>query len=65
MARHSSRADLVKQVFTNEDGSTGMVYLVTDDLDLTYNEMTRCIRLGQCCSFSPQTDDKCLSILIY
>lgn len=28
---------LVKQVFTNEDGSTGLLYLVTSDLTLTYD----------------------------
>jgi hypothetical protein len=28
---------LVKQVFTNEDGSTGILYLVTSDLTLTYD----------------------------
>ena len=31
---------LVKQVFTNEDGSTGVLYLVTSNLDLTYDEIT-------------------------
>lgn len=31
---------LVKQVFTNEDGSTGILYLVTTDRDLTYDEIT-------------------------
>jgi hypothetical protein len=31
---------LVKQVFTNGDGSIGILYLVTSDLDLTYDEMT-------------------------
>jgi len=31
---------LVKQVFTNGDGSTGILYLVTSDHDLTYDEMT-------------------------
>ena len=31
---------LVKQVFTNEDGSTGVLYLVTSDLHLTYSEIT-------------------------
>jgi hypothetical protein len=31
---------LVKQVFTNADGSTGILYLVTSDLDLTYDGLT-------------------------
>lgn len=31
---------LVKQVFTNGDGSIGILYLVTSDLDLTYDEIT-------------------------
>lgn len=31
---------LVKQVFTNADGSTGILYLVTSDLELTYDEIT-------------------------
>lgn len=31
---------LVKQVFTNADGSTGILYLVTRDSDLTYDEIT-------------------------
>ena len=31
---------LVKQVFTNEDGSTGILYLVTSDLNLTYDGIT-------------------------
>ena len=31
---------LVKQVFTNEDGSTGIRYLVTSDLDLTHDHIT-------------------------
>lgn len=31
---------LVKQVFTNADGSVGILYLVTSDLKLTYDEMT-------------------------
>jgi len=31
---------LIKQVFTNADGSIGILYLVTSDLDLTYDEMT-------------------------
>ena len=30
----------IKQVFTNADGSIGILYLVTSDLDLTYDEMT-------------------------
>jgi len=30
---------LVKQVFTNADGSTGSLYLVTSDPDLTYDEI--------------------------
>lgn len=32
---------LVKEVFTNEDGSTGTLYLVTSDLTLGYDQMTR------------------------
>jgi hypothetical protein len=31
---------LAKQVFINEDGSTGTLYLVTSDLTLTYDRMT-------------------------
>jgi hypothetical protein len=31
---------LVKQVFTNGDGSVGILYLVTSDLDLTYDGIT-------------------------
>jgi hypothetical protein len=31
---------LVKQVFTNADSSTGILYLVTSDLDLTYDTIT-------------------------
>ncbi|MCI0618496.1 transposase [bacterium] len=31
---------LVKQVFTNGDGSIGILYLVSSDLDLSYGEMT-------------------------
>jgi hypothetical protein len=31
---------LAKQVFTNEDGSTGVLYLVTSDLTLTYEQIT-------------------------
>jgi hypothetical protein len=31
---------LVKQVFTNADGSIGILYLVSSDLDLTYDEIT-------------------------
>jgi hypothetical protein len=31
---------LVKQVFTNEDGSVGIRYLVTDDLTLDYDRIT-------------------------
>jgi hypothetical protein len=31
---------LVKQVFTNADGSTGILYLVTSDLELTYDGIT-------------------------
>lgn len=30
---------LVKQVFVNEDGSTGVLYLVTSDLTLTYQQI--------------------------
>ncbi len=31
---------LVKQVFTNQDGSTGALYIVTNDLDLSYDDIT-------------------------
>jgi hypothetical protein len=31
---------LVKQVFTNADGSIGILYLVSSDLDLTYDQVT-------------------------
>lgn len=31
---------LVKQVFTNEDGSSGILYLVTSDFELTYDGIT-------------------------
>ena len=31
---------LIKQVFVNEDGSTGMLYLVTSDCTLTYDAIT-------------------------
>lgn len=31
---------LVKQVFTNGDGSIGILYLVTSDLDLSYDDIT-------------------------
>ena len=31
---------LIRQVFTNEDGSTGILYLVTSDLSLTYDGIT-------------------------
>jgi hypothetical protein len=31
---------LIKQVFTNADGSIGILYLLTSDVDLTYDEMT-------------------------
>jgi hypothetical protein len=31
---------LVKQVFTNADGSSGILYLVSSDLDLTYDQVT-------------------------
>lgn len=31
---------LAKQVFTNEDGATGILYLVSSDTTLTYDEMT-------------------------
>jgi DDE superfamily endonuclease len=30
---------LTKQIFTNKDGSTGLLYLVSNDLDLTYNDL--------------------------
>ncbi len=32
---------LIKQVFTNEDGSTGLRYLVTSDLTLAYDRITK------------------------
>jgi hypothetical protein len=32
---------LAKQVFINDDGSTGILYLVTSDLTLTYDRITR------------------------
>jgi hypothetical protein len=32
---------LAKQVFKNEDGSTGILYLVTSDLTLNYDRMTK------------------------
>lgn len=32
---------LTKEVFTNKDGSTGERYLVTDDLTLTYDQITK------------------------
>jgi hypothetical protein len=32
---------LTKEVFTNKDGSTGARYLVTDDLTLTYDQITK------------------------
>jgi DDE superfamily endonuclease len=35
---------LVKQVFVNEDGSTGTLYLVTSDLDLTHDQITAIYR---------------------
>jgi IS4 transposase len=35
---------LVKQVFANEDGSSGVVYLVTSDRDLTWNDITTIYR---------------------
>jgi hypothetical protein len=35
---------LIKQVFVNEDGSTGMLYLVTSDLLLTYDAITTLYR---------------------
>ena len=35
---------LIKQVFTNEDGSTGILYLVTSDLSLTYDAVTTIYR---------------------
>jgi hypothetical protein len=31
---------LIKQIFTNKDDSTGVLYLVTSDLHLTYDEIT-------------------------
>jgi hypothetical protein len=35
---------LVKQIFVNEDGSTGVLYLVTSDTSLTYDDMTAIYR---------------------
>lgn len=35
---------LVQQVFTNEDGSTGVLYLVTSDTNLTYDRITTVYR---------------------
>jgi hypothetical protein len=35
---------LVKQVFVNEDDSTGTLYLVTSDLELTYDQITTIYR---------------------
>ena len=35
---------LVKQVFANEDGSSGVLYLVTSDLSLTYDAITTLYR---------------------
>jgi hypothetical protein len=35
---------LVKQVFVNEDGSTGILYLVTSDTTLTYDQITTLYR---------------------
>jgi len=35
---------LAKQVFTNEDGSTGLLYLVTSDLTLLYDDITTTYR---------------------
>lgn len=35
---------LVKQVFTNEDGSTGILYLVTSDLTLSFDDLTTIYR---------------------
>src|SRR5262249_32480716 len=35
---------LVKQVFTNEDGSLGILYLVSSDSTLTYTEITTIYR---------------------
>lgn len=35
---------LVQQVFVNEDGSTGVLYLVTSDTSLTYDDMTTIYR---------------------
>jgi len=35
---------LVKQVFTNEDGSTGTLYLVTSNLTLSYDDITTTYR---------------------
>jgi hypothetical protein len=35
---------LVKQVFTNEDGSTGILYLVTSDTTLAYDDITTLYR---------------------
>lgn len=32
--------NLIKQVFKNEDGSSGTIYLITSDFDLTYDQIT-------------------------
>jgi len=32
--------NLIKQVFKNEDGSLGILYLITSDFDLTYDQIT-------------------------
>ena len=32
--------NLIKQVFKNEDGSFGIIYLITSDFDLTYGQIT-------------------------
>lgn len=32
---------ITKQIFTNEDGSTGTLYLVTSDTTMTYDQITR------------------------
>ena len=35
---------LIKQLFANEDGSTGLLYLVTSDLTLSYDDITTTYR---------------------
>ena len=39
--RAASRLEAAEEVFTNEDGSTGTLYLVASDLTLRYDRMTK------------------------